>query len=247
MANRLNKARKQFPAGLKIVAAIPAYNEAKHIAGIIKQAAAYVDEVIVADDGSSDDTARVASRAGARVIRSEVNRGAGQATRDCFTAARKAGAAILVTLDGDGQHNPKEIPLVLSPIIENTTDIVIGSRFLAANTVPRYRRFGINVITFLLNFGVKNKLTDSQSCFRAYNRKALESLDITEPGFSFSVELLINARRQGLRIAEVPISCIYNAASHSQNPVRHGLSVALSVIRLRLKRPVKRPEKAQAR
>jgi hypothetical protein len=102
------------------------------------------------------------------------------------------------------------------------------------NNVARHRRFGIDVITFLFNFGAPNKITDGQSCFRAYNRRALQVLRITEPGFGFSVETLVQARSAGLRIREVSISCIYHEESHSMNPVIHGVGVALMVVKHRL-------------
>jgi glycosyltransferase involved in cell wall biosynthesis len=146
-------------------------------------------------------------------------------------------ADVVVTLDGDGQHNPDEIPEVVSPVLSGEADLVIGSRFMGRyNNVAAYRRFGINVITFLYNMGSSAKITDGQSCFRAYGRRALEVLNITEDGFGFSVETLIQARRAGLRIREVPISCVYHEESHSLNPVIHGVGVAWKVVEHRLRR-----------
>ncbi len=219
---------------MKVIAGIPAYNEAEIIGDIVCRTSNHVDEVVVVDDGSSDNTAQVARSAGATVIRSENNRGAGGATKLCFQQARERDADVLVTIDGDGQHNAEEIPIVIAPILQGQADLVIGSRFLDTGCqIPRYRRFGITVISTLLNFASKVSVSDSQSCYRAYSKKALRSLDITEPGFAFSVELIIKARRKGLVIDEVPISCIYHSQSHSLNPVVHGVGVALSVIRLR--------------
>lgn len=219
----------------RIVVGIPARNEQEFIAEVVHKAKKFADEVIVVDDGSTDDTAEVAKAAGALVIKHETNRGAGAATRACFEESRRRGAHVLVTLDGDGQHDSDEIPRVLAPIFSREADLVIGSRFLGSNNpILRYRKFGINVITWLFNIGSSLKLSDAQSCFRAYGEKALHSLNITQRGFSFSVELLIQARQQGLAITEVPISCIYHPASHSANPVTHGLGVALTVVKLRL-------------
>ena len=220
----------------KVIAGIPAYNEAEHISDIIRKASKYVDEVTVVDDGSTDNTAQIAKAAGATVIRSQINQGAGQATKTCFQVARERGADALVTLDGDGQHDAEEISKVVAPILEGKADLVIGSRFLGGqDNIPRYRRFGINVVTFLLNFASKIKVSDSQSCYRAYSRKAIDALNITEKGFAFSVQLLIQARQRNLAITEVPISCVYHPDSHTLNPIMHGLGVALSVIKLRLK------------
>lgn len=220
----------------RVVAGIPAYNEAKCIGEVIEKALRHVDEVIVADDGSIDDTARVAETAGAKVVRSKLNQGAGNATRLCLQAARDRNADVLITIDADGQHNAEEIPSVVAPLLDKEADLVIGSRFIEyVGDIPRYRRFGIGIITLLLNLAAKVKISDSQSCFRAYSKRAIENLDIMEKGFGFSIETLVQARRQGLVIKEVPISCVYDAHSHSLNPLVHGLRVALSVIRLRLK------------
>lgn len=221
---------------VRTMAAIPAFNEADFIEAIVSRASRHVDEVIVVDDGSTDNTSFVANKAGAIVIRHEANSGVGQANKTCFELARSQAIDVLVTIDGDGQHNPDEIPRLLMPVIENGADLVIGSRFLNGHChIPRYRKFGINVITFLLNLAFRTKISDSQSCYRAYSKKALSLLTVEEKGFPFSIELLAKARRKGLSIQEVPISCVYHSRSHTINPVIHGLKVAVSVLRLRAK------------
>jgi O-antigen/teichoic acid export membrane protein len=216
-----------------VVAAIPCYNEERFIGGVVRRVAQYVDRVLVVDDGSTDRTAEVAEGAGATVIRHAANRGPGAAYRTCFQAARESGAGVLITLDGDEQHNPDELPRLLSPLLEGQAELVIGSRFLEPYEIARYRKFGIDVITFLYNLGSKVKVVDAQSCYRGYSKRALENLRITEDGFGFSVELLVQARHRGLSILEVPISCIYHEASHSMNPVLHGVGVALMVVKHR--------------
>jgi glycosyltransferase involved in cell wall biosynthesis len=160
-----------------------------------------------------------------------------------------------VTLDGDGQHNPDEIPQVLAPILRGEADLVIGSRFLQPNLnqsqpvsnslkhVPKYRKFGIDVITWLYNFGSKVKVSDSQSCFRAHSRRVIEAINITENGFSFSVQVLIQARRKNFVIREVPVSCIYHLQGSSLNPVAHGLGVAWGVVKLRLRNELLAPKR----
>jgi len=235
---------------LRVIAAIPCFNTEPFIADVVSKARKYVDQVIVIDDGSHDGTAEAARTAGALVITHEVNRGAGAATESCFEAARMNVADVLVTLDGDGQHNPDEIALLLAPILKGEADLVIGSRFLQPTQptpqtqqtqrtqqtqMPGYRKFGISVITFLWNFGSEVKVSDAQSCFRAYSKKAINSLSITENGFGFSIETLEKARRKGFIIKEVPISCIYHSNSHTLNPIVHGLGVALTVVKIRLK------------
>lgn len=219
----------------KRIAAIPCLNEARFISDIVTRARRYVDEVIVIDDGSTDNTALAAIAAGATVIAHKSSQGAGAATRTAFEAAKTYEADVLVTLDGDGQHNPDEIPQIMDPIIRGEVDLVIGSRFICPDVkeVPRYRKFGIDVITWLYNVGSKIKVTDSQSGFRAYSRRLLKEINITEDGFGFSIQVLVQAREKGFDIAEVPVSCIYHSDGSTLNPVSHGIGVAFSVVKLR--------------
>jgi glycosyltransferase involved in cell wall biosynthesis len=224
-----NSAQK-LPIKPKIIAAIPCFNEQDFIEDVVTRAMKYVAKVVVIDDGSTDNTAKIA-----QVIIHKERQGAGAATRSGFAAAKANNADILITLDGDGQHNPDEIPQVLAPIIDGEADMVIGSRFIKAQTnIRRYRKFGIDVITWLFNFCSRVKVSDSQSCFRSHSRILIEAVNITENGFGFSVQVLIQARRAGLVIEEVPISCIYHSQGSSLNPVTHGIGVALNVIKLRL-------------
>jgi O-antigen/teichoic acid export membrane protein len=236
---RRTKAMKPRPSPAEkpsIVAAIPCYNEARFIGDVVRRTLEHVDIAVVVDDGSTDGTAEAAQAAGAQVIRHSTNLGPGAAARNCLQAGLDLQADILVTLDGDGQHNPAEILEVIAPILDGEADLVIGSRFLGRyNNVAAYRRFGIDVITFLYNIGSRVKITDGQSCFRAHNRRALETLQITEPGFGFSVETLVQARNAGLHIREASISCVYHEESHSMNPVIHGVGVALMVVKHRMK------------
>jgi len=217
-----------------VIAVIPCLDEDQFIGDIVAKALRHADKVIVVDDGSTDGTADVARQAGAEVIRHEKRRGAGAATRSGFEAAIKMGADVVVTLDGDGQHNPAEIPGLIKPLLDGKADLVIGSRFINPSTnMPPYRNLGIYIITWLYNIGSKSNITDSQSCFRAHSRKLLESINITRADFGFSIEVLVKARKKGLKIVEVPASCLYHAQGSSMNPIAHGLGVAWSVVQLR--------------
>jgi len=219
-----------------VVAAIPAYNEEKTIARVVLQALRHVDKVVVCDDGSSDLTGDIAERVGADLVRHEKKLGYGAAIQSLFKWAKRANADIMVTLDGDGQHDPNEIPVLAEPVLEGKADIVIGSRFLGdaeKNGMPRYRRLGIKVITKLTGAASSNRLSDAQSGFRVYGRKALEDLRLFEDGMGVSVEALMNARKQGLTVAEVPAGCNYSGVEPStRSPLRHGMSVVMSIVRL---------------
>ena len=153
---------------MKILAAIPCFNEEATIGSVVIKAKRYVDEVLVVDDGSIDDTANVAKEAGATVIRHGGNRGYGAAIQSCIKYAREHDFDAMVILDGDGQHDANEIPTVLKPILEGKADISVGSRFLEERhkkKVPLYRRFGIKVITWFTNLGSgkSKRVVDGQS------------------------------------------------------------------------------------
>jgi glycosyltransferase involved in cell wall biosynthesis len=239
MAQQPLPANEHRPAaGVKhprIVVAIPCYNTAPFITDIAKKAKQYVDEVIVVDDGSSDDTAKLARTAGATVVSHEKNRGYGGAIRSCFTAAKRSNADILVIVDGDAQHDPTEIPSVVKPALDGVADIVIGTRFSDThNNMPKYRSFGIKVINLIYNLGASAKTSDAQSGFRAYNAKALNIIEPTANGMDVSIQTLVIARRKGLRMKDVSITCKYHSGSSTLNPIIHGIGVAWGVMKFRI-------------
>lgn len=223
---------------MSVIAVIPCYNEESAIGDIVERALKYVDKVVVADDASNDDTAEEAWHAGALVTQNVRRRGFGRTVmRGVQMALRHSDCEIVVTLDGDGQHNPDEIPHVLEPLVHGDADVVIGSRFLTKYACPRYRKFGIDVITWLYNAGHRDRITDGQSCFRAYTREVLNAVRISENHFGFSTEILVKTRRQGFRVTEVPVSCIYHdefSRNSSMNPILQGVSVALATVKWRL-------------
>jgi glycosyltransferase involved in cell wall biosynthesis len=216
----------------KILVCVPAFNEAKTISDIVNRCKKYADEVLVYDDGSTDDTQQIAESAGATVIRSPENKGYGVALRSLFQAAKQKGADIMVTLDSDAQHNPDQIP----PLIETLNqgfDLVIGSRFLRSDDkekVPKFRSFGIKTITKLTQAASYKGITDSQSGFRAYNKNALSKINLYEDGMAVSTEILLRAGEKKLLIAEVPITINYDTKDTStHNPITHGIGVLYSV------------------
>jgi len=221
-----------------VIVAIPACNEENTIAKVVLLAQKHADKVLVCDDGSNDMTAEIAESLGAEVIRHEENIGYGAALQSLFRRARELNADVLVTLDADGQHDPGEIFTVVKPIVKGKADVVIGSRFVDANgtaEMPLYRQLGARLIAKLVNGRSKKRVSDAQSGFRAYNRKALEHLSVIEAGMGASVEILLDARKSDLKICEVPCSCKYHngeVAPSKENPVMHGMGVVASLIRL---------------
>ncbi len=215
---------------MKIVAAIPAYNEELAIGSVVLKVKRYVDEVVVVDDGSLDNTAQVAELAGAKVVKHEKNQGYGAAIQTCFKVARELGCDILVTLDGDGQHDPGEIPLLIRPVLEEGVDMVIGCRRNSANT-PKYRKVGQTVLNFATRLASKSSVRDSQSGFRAFSRKAFE-LKTADNSFAATSAILVDAAEKGLKIKEVPISCRYGIGGSTFNPLIHGIGVLSRIVEI---------------
>jgi len=219
-------------SNLNIVIGIPAYNEEKSIASIILRLKKITDKIIVCNDGSTDLTGDIASKLDAVVINHEKNLGYGSAIRSLFQKAKELDAEILVTFDADGQHRIADINTVVEPILKDQADIVIGSRFLDKDdTVPEYRKFGIKVITKVTNASINQKLTDSQSGFRAYSEKVLNEINPSDYGMGVSTEILIKASSKGFKIVEVPIKVLYEENTSTHNPVSHGTSVLFSTMK----------------
>jgi len=211
---------------------IPAFNAEKTIGEIVEKSLQYADKVIVCNDGSTDKTGQKAKEKGAKIINHKKNLGYGAAIITLFKEAKKQNAEIMITLDGDGQHNPEQIPTLVSALTENNVDVVIGSRFLDKNTnSPGYRKTGIKIITSASNFETNFKISDSQSGFRAYSKKAIDLIHPTEEGMSVSTEILLKASNKGLSVAEVPISISYEGDTSSQNPTSHGISVLANTLK----------------
>jgi len=219
--------------GGKIIICIPAFNEGKTISDIVNKSKKYANEVIVYDDGSTDDTYEVTKSTGATVIRNPENKGYGVAIRSLFQAAREQDADVMVTLDSDGQHNPDQIPDLVEPILKQGFDLVIGSRFLKRDNkvkVPRYRSFGVKTITKLAQSASYSGISDSQSGFRAYSKNALSKINLFEDGMAVSTEILLRAKEKNLLSTEVPITINYDIKDTStHNPITHGIGVLYSV------------------
>lgn len=197
----------------KVFIVIPAYNEEKIITEVIAEIrAAGHQNVIVVDDGSADRTFENAKRTGATALRHKINRGKGAAIKTGIVAAKLLGADIIVTMDGDGQHDPADIKKLIRPLEENT-EVVLGSRLKNPEGMPWYKilhnRIGNAVTWYLYGLWV----TDSQSGFRAYSRRAAELIDTRTDRYEYDSEIIREIRRHKLKFAEVPIAVRYTAYS----------------------------------
>ena len=226
---------------MQVVIGIPAYNEEKNIAKILVKLQNVANKIIVCNDGSTDLTGEIADKMGAIVINHPKNLGYGAAIKSLFSKASELNADVLVTFDADGQHQIEDINKVLEQIERDDADIVIGSRFLNQDSnIPTYRKLGISVITKISNITAKEKITDSQSGFRAYNKKAISEINPSDNGMGVSTEILIKANKKSLRVTEVPITVLYSGETSTHHPVSHGISVMLSTMKfISIEHPLK--------
>ena len=194
--------------------ALPVYNEAIHVDPVLDEVLSFCQDVLVVDDGSNDGTAaRLAGRTDIRVATHKVNRGYGAALITAFDYAISHDFEVVVTIDCDGQHEPKRIDRLIEALEANSADIVSGSRYLEITNdtlPPPEDRRRINVdITRKLNEALDLNLTDAFCGFKAYRTKALRQLALNEPGYGMPLELWVQAVRAGLRIVEYPVPLIY--------------------------------------
>lgn len=223
---------------METIAIVPCLNEEKFISDIVIRVRKYVDRVVVADDCSIDKTVYLAQQAGAKVVQGSQRRGYGINIRLGIDAALANGnPGIFVLLDGDGQHNPDEIPNLIKPIIMGVADMVVGNRILRLK-MPKYRRFGNAILNWIVNIGAKPRMPDSTCGFRAFRSDVLKKIKLTENHFGLALEMVIKVRAHGLRIASVPISCIYHDDindNSSMNPLPMGLLLAWVALKWRIK------------
>ncbi|MBN2074613.1 MAG: glycosyltransferase [Dehalococcoidales bacterium] len=213
----------------RIVVAMPAFNEERYIGSMVLKAKKYADEVIVIDDGSTDGTHEVSHLAGANVIGHRRNMGKGAAIKSLLDVLKKEIPDILVLLDADSQHDPDEIPRLVKTVQEGY-DLVIGSRELERKKIPFYRRIGQKVLLQSTRVLTRNKITDSESGFRAFSRKAIEKMRVSQKGFAIESEMIAIAEEKNLKVTEVPISVKYTKDGSTLHPVRHGLGVFTQIM-----------------
>ena len=224
------------------IACIPAYNEEPNIKKIIENVAKFVDKVIVCDDGSNDNTVLEAENAGAYVIKSQKNKGKGAALQELFKFAKSSNVDIMITIDADGQFVADEIPLLLKPIIEEKSDIVVGYRFDDKTEMPKYRKFGNTFLDKITNLAENIGVRDTQSGFRSYSKKAIDIINFNTDGFGADSEILIDAVKKKLKISEEKITVIYNTGGRTstKNPISHTSEVMSVLIeQIAIKHPLK--------
>lgn len=225
----------------KIAVVIPAYNEGAVIGNVIRDVRKSLDkqkfnfEIIVVDDGSKDDTANQAEKAGAHVIRHILNTGTGGATATGLSYAQQNSFDTAATMDADGQHDPNDVIKGIELINKEGNDLLIGSRLINTDGMSRVKILGnkgLSFITYLL-FGIN--VTDSQSGLRIFSKTALEKLRWRTSGYEFCSEMLWRAKQQNMHISEYPIRAIYTEYSKSKGQNNwNAVNIIKSLLRRRI-------------
>jgi glycosyltransferase involved in cell wall biosynthesis len=204
---------------LRTLAIVPAYNEEHSIGTVLEEIrAADADlHVVVVNDASEDGTAAIAARAGAPVLNLPFNVGIGGAMQTGYQYALEHGFEVAIQVDGDGQHDPREIGQVLEPIIDGRADLVVGTRFVKGGGYrgTRLRRVGIRIFAAIVSLMVGQRVSDTTSGFRAVNRKALRLFAAQYPHDYPEVESIVLLSRHGLRLLEVPVQMRVREAGNS--------------------------------
>ena len=215
------------------LAVIPCYNEELTIGSLVIKTKKHVDQVLVVDDGSTDETASIAKQTGAIVISHKKNLGKSAAIKTAFKYSIENNYDYVITIDGDGQHNPSEIPAILDNVANDGNDISIGFRFGVNTEMPKWRKVGKRILDYATSVGNGGNVTDSQSGFRAFNKKSVKELTkkMNSRAFSVESEQLIKAHELGLKVGKTNITCKYKGLDTStKNPTTHASSVLNYII-----------------
>ncbi len=215
------------------VIVIPIYNEAKVIGGVIEEIRAQgFEHIVVVDDGSADESYAVASAHDVLALRLKINRGKGAAVKTGIMAANLLGADVVVTMDGDGQHDPADIAPLIAPILESRSDVVLGSRLLNRETMPFRKKIANsigNLVTWLF-YGLL--VSDSQSGFRAYSRYAALIIDTKADKYEYDSKVIREIKNNRLRFTEVPVQTRYTEYASSKKTKQGFLNGIITLRRM---------------
>ena len=214
---------------MRTCALIPAFNAAPYIANVVKGTQPHVEQVVVIDDGSGDGTAQVAQAAGATCLRSDTNCGKASALRTGIAFACAQDFTHAITLDGDGQHLPEDIPVMISVAKETGADLVIGARSFDRARMPRARYYSNTIGSRLASALVGCEIRDSQSGFRLFQLDKLRETKLRSRSYELEMEILIKMARSGCTIAHAPVHMVYDdgQARSKMKPVRDTISICL--------------------
>jgi glycosyltransferase involved in cell wall biosynthesis len=226
----------------RAIVVIPAYNEAEAIGRVVSELCSWQVPVVVVDDGSTDDTAALAQKAGAAVLRNGGNKGKGEALLRGFKYALEQGRELILTFDGDGQHDPSLLPVLLRAQEENQADVVVGRRQMSWTDMPPLRFATNRCMSAVITWMGGKRITDTQCGLRLFRNEVVRSLlfgpkpRVVSSRYAFESELLIEACYHKFRVVEVPVSTIYNGEASSIRPFMDTVRFFEMMIRIMLRR-----------
>jgi len=212
--------RIQDEAEPRYAVIVPAYREAARIAEVVRGVRRHCPRVLVVDDGSDDGTAEAARQAGAEVLRHAVNRGKGAALNTGFARARRQGLDFVITLDGDGQHDPDDLPAFVAAYRRSGLPVLVGNRMDRAAGMPLVRRLTNRFMSALLSREMGQRVPDTQCGYRLYRLDALPAQPLGSARFAAESEILLELAERGARIGSVPIRVIYRDERSKIRPLR---------------------------
>lgn len=217
---------------MKVCVLIPSYNEAKTIGGIVKELKTKGHDVLVIDDGSSDDTSKVAAREGAIIISHVKNLGKGASIKEGFNFILKStDYDTVVIMDGDGQHRPEDVDRFLGHAHTYNDDIIIGNRMGYTKNMPKVRFITNKITSFLISAMCKQRIPDTQCGLRLLRRTMIDTLHLSSSKYDTESEMLINAARKGFKIASIPIMTIYGSEKSEIHPVKDTVRFIILLVR----------------
>ena len=215
---------------------IPAYNEERRIAAVVRRVREQVPAAIVVDDGSRDGTAREAEEAGALVLRHETNRGNGAALETGFRYARGKGFDYVITMDGDGQHDPADLPKFVEAYVRTGIPVLVGNRMVDAGGMPWVRRFTNRVMSWLLSREMGQYVPDTQCGYRLLRCDVVPLVSAESTRYAAESEMLLHVADRGIRIDAVPVATIYRDEKSKINPFRDTIRFISMLRRYRQKK-----------
>jgi glycosyltransferase involved in cell wall biosynthesis len=219
---------------VRVITIIPAYNEELNVAEVITKSSKHSDQVIVINDGSTDETEKKSKEAKAIVKNHIVNSGLGITIRDGVAEALKLEADIVVIVDADGQYDADQIPELLQPILDGKADLVLGSRFMGTIAhMPRLKRLGNKIITLIVRNLMNIDVSDAQTGFRAIKREVFEHIVISAD-YTYTQEMIIRAVSEGFHVKDVPVNFYERKHGKSRlirDPSEYGLNTAMTMLR----------------
>ncbi len=215
---------------VKICVIIPAYNAAGTVGPVVAGALKHCHDIIVADDGSTDDTAEVAARAGAKTIKISPNKGKGNALKLLFETAITQGYDAVISVDADGQHDPDEIPLFIDAHARHPDDIIVGSRMGEKGKIPRARLNSMQVANYYSSLAANQYLEDTQCGFRLYPLSLIKRVALTTERYVTETEILIKAGDSGAHVCFIDIKALYNKHGSHFRPINDVASITAFIL-----------------